>query len=439
MHKTIVVALREYRSAVKTKAFLLGLIMMPIMFGGAIIVQALLRNNADTSDKRVAIADYTGQLFEAAAAAAKARNDNFIYAGEGSERKQIQPRYVLEKVDPGANDSVRMSLALSERVRKKDILAFVIIEPGALQPGENAGRGAINYYSESPTYNQIQQWIAGPLNERIQFLRLQAANLDPIVVREATRRVAVGNLGLVKVDAAGNPIMAAETNMLANIFVPIGLMMLMFMVVMGTATPLMNTVLEEKMQRIAEVLMGSVPPFQLMLGKLLGTVGVSLTIAAVYLLGAFAALERTGYSQYFPWHLLSWFMVFQTLAVLMFGSIFVAIGAAVTDLKEAQSMMTPVMLLMMAPMFVWFNVVSEPNSSIALTMSLFPTATPMLMLVRQAVPPGIPLWQPMVGIVVVLCTTGLCIFAAGRIFRVGILMQGKGAKISELARWAFRG
>jgi ABC-type Na+ efflux pump permease subunit len=439
MRKTIVVALREYRSAVKTKAFLLGLVMMPIMFGGAILVQALLRNNADTSDKRVAVVDYTGQLFEAVDAAAKVRNDNLIYEGEGAARKQIQPRYIIEKVDAGTNDSVRMSLALSERVRKKDILAFVIIEQAALDPGQSAGRGAINYHSESPTYNQIQQWIAGPLNERIQLLRMQAANLDPGIVREATRRVAVGNLGLVEVDAAGNPIRAAESNMLANIFVPIGLMMLMFMVVMGTATPLMNTVLEEKMQRIAEVLLGSVPPFQLMLGKLLGTVAVSLTIAVVYLAGAFAALERTGYSQYFPWHLLAWFIVFQTLAVLMFGSIFIAIGAAVTDLKEAQSMMTPVMLLMMAPMFVWFNVVNEPNSSIALTMSLFPTATPMLMLVRQAVPPGIPLWQPLIGIGTVLFTTMLCVFAAGRIFRVGILMQGKGARIAELVRWAIRG
>jgi ABC-type Na+ efflux pump permease subunit len=439
MRKTIVVALREYQTAVKTKAFLLGLLMMPLMFGGGILAQALLRNNADITDKRVAIVDYTGRLFEAVDAAARARNENFIYDGEGESRKQTAPRYMLEKVDPGENDSQRMSAVLSERVRKKDILAFVIVEPTALNGGDNPAANAIRYHSQSPTYNQIQQWISGPLNERIQQLRLEEANLDPRIVRAATRRVGVGNLGLVEVDAAGNPIKAAETNMLANIFVPIGLMLLMFMIVMGTATPLMNTILEEKMQRIAEVLLGSVPPFQLMLGKLLGTVAVSLTIATVYLVGAFAALDWSGYSDYFPWHLLWWFVVFQTLAVLMFGSIFIAIGAAVTDFKEAQSMMTPVMLLMMAPMFVWFNVVQEPNSTIALAMSLFPPATPMLMVVRQAVPPGIPLWQPIAGIAVVLVATLVCVFAAGRVFRVGILMQGKGARVSELLRWAIRG
>src|SRR5262245_10715780 len=83
MRKTIVVALREYQAAVKTKAFLIGLLMMPIMFGGGILVQALLRNNADTRDKHVAIVDYTGQLFDAVATAAGFRNENFIYEGEG--------------------------------------------------------------------------------------------------------------------------------------------------------------------------------------------------------------------------------------------------------------------------------------------------------------------------------------------------------------------
>jgi ABC-2 type transport system permease protein len=193
------------------------------------------------------------------------------------------------------------------------------------------------------------------------------------------------------------------------------------------------------MQRIAEVLLGSIPPFQLMLGKLMGSVAVSLTMVAVYLTGAFVALDRSGYGQYFPMQLVLWFVVFQVLAVVMFGSIFIAIGAAVSDLKEAQSMMTPVILLLVFPMFVWLNVVREPNSSFALGMSLFPPATPMLMVVRQAVPPGIPTWQPLVGITAVLLTTLLCVIAAGRIFRVAILMQGKGAKVADMLRWAIRG
>ena len=99
----------------------------------------------------------------------------------------------------------------------------------------------------------------------------------------------------------------------------------------------------------------------------------------------------------------------------------------------------PVMLLICIPMFVWLNVIREPNSSFATGISLFPFATPMLMLGRQAVPPGIPMWQPILGVCLVLLTTTLCVYAAGRIFRVGILMQGKGANIGQVLKWVFRG
>src|SRR5262249_28735174 len=162
------------------------------------------------------------------------------------------------------------------------------------------------------------------------------------IVREVTQRVGVNNLGLVKMGESGDIIEAQQANVPASILVPFALVFLMFMVVMATATPLMNIILEEKTHRISEVLLGSIPPFQLLLGQLLGIVGVSLTMAAVYLAGGYAAINRAGYAEYFPWNLIGWFLVYMVLAVLIYGSIFIAIGAAVTDMKEAQSLMTPV-------------------------------------------------------------------------------------------------
>src|SRR5215471_12078132 len=120
MRKAIVVALRDYQAAVRTKAFLIGLLMMPLMFGGGILVQVVFRNNSDVRDKRLAVVDYTGQLFDGLTRAADIRNQTLIYEGEGTARKQIQPRYILEKADPGTNDAAHMSLALSDRVRKKE-------------------------------------------------------------------------------------------------------------------------------------------------------------------------------------------------------------------------------------------------------------------------------------------------------------------------------
>jgi len=442
MRRMIVVAVREYQAAVKTKAFIISLVLMPVMMGGSIVVQVLMRDKVDIKDKRIAVLDYSGQLSDAATAAAQARNEEGIFEGEGAARKQVKPRFLLQDVEPTSDDPAQVRLALSERVRKNesnDIMAFVVIGPDVIKPGDDPSRAAIDYHSNSPTYDDIQNWIAAPLNERIQQLRLQAANLDAKVVTEATRRIPVGNLGLVSRDKAGNITKAEQTNKIANVIVPLGLMMLMFMVVMIGASPLVQSVLEEKTLRIAEVLLGSIPPFQLMMGKLLGMVGVSLTIATVYLAGMFYALWQADYGQFFPAHVVWWFAFFQALAVLMYGAIFIAIGAAVSDQKEAQNLMTPVMLLVVAPMFVWINVVREPSASLSLALSLFPPATPMLMVMRQAIPPGIPIWQPLLGAALVILATLLCVFAAGRIFRVGILMQGKGAKVGEMMRWVFRG
>jgi ABC-2 type transport system permease protein len=217
------------------------------------------------------------------------------------------------------------------------------------------------------------------------------------------------------------------------------LTMLMFLVVMVGATPLMQGIIEEKMQRIAEVLLGSVRPFELMMGKLLGMMAVSLTLAAVYLGGAYWVLAYYHYTEYLPGELLAWFLVYQVLAVLMYGSLFIAIGAACSDAKETQTLMIPVVMLITFPLFTLRHVIQEPNSGFALVASLFPFATPMLMVTRLGLPPGIPWWQPVLGMVGVLATTLLCVYAAGRIFRVGILMQGKGAKLHDLARWVFRG
>jgi len=442
MRKMIVVALREYMAAVKSKAFLFSLVAMPVLWGGSIVVQMVLRDKVDIKDKKIAIVDYTHRLYDAVALAAQARNEHEIFDGEGAARKQTKPRYLFESVEPTGENQPQVRFALSERVRKADvgdIMAFVVIGPEVITPGADPALAAIDYHSNSPTYDDIQDWIVEPLNERIQQLRLQAAHLDAGIVEAATRRMPVANLGLVTRDAAGNISKAEQTNEIANMFVPLGLMMLMLMVVMIGASPLVQSVLEEKTLRIAEVLLGSVPPFQLMMGKLLGMVGVSLTIVTVYLVGAFYAIHQAGFGSFFPAHVIWWFVVFQALAVIMYGSLFIAAGAAVSDMKEAQSLITPIMVLAVSPMFLWINIVKEPTSSFALAMSLIPPATPMLMTIRQAAPPGIPAWQPALGILLVLLTTIACVFAAGRIFRVGILMQGKGAKLGEMMRWVFRG
>ncbi len=440
MRKIIVVAVREYQAAVRTKAFIISLVALPLIWGGSIAAQVLLRDKVDTRDKRIAILDMSGQVFDAVVSAAEKRNVESIYSGDGEARKQTAPRILISRIEPSSDDIATATFKLSERVRKNEFMAFVVIGPDVLESEPKyPDRATVGYHSNMPTYDDIQKWLREPINDRIRELRLRAAQLDPTVVAQVTRRVAVQNLGLVDKDAQGNISKAEKTNEMANIFVPMGMMMLMVMVIMVGASPLMQSVLEEKTLRIAEVLLGSVPPFQLMLGKLLGMVGVSLTIATVYLTAAFVAVNQAGFGHFFPGHIVWWFVVFQAFAVLMFGSLFISVGAAVSDIKEAQSLMTPLMIIIMAPLFIWLNVVKEPTSSMALFASLFPPATPMLMTLRMAVPPGVPLWQPVLGLGLMIASTLVFVFAAGRIFRVGILMQGKGAKVTEMLRWVLHG
>jgi ABC-2 type transport system permease protein len=246
--------------------------------------------------------------------------------------------------------------------------------------------------------------------------------------------------GLSERDSATGKIKEPKAvHQIARFAVPAGLVMLMFVIIMLTTQPAMQGTVEEKTQRIAEVLLGSVPPFQLMMGKLLGLLGVSLTVAAVYLGGALWAAHRFDFLEYLPGTLMAWYFLFQVLSVFMFGSIFLAIGAAASEIKETQTLVMPVMLLACIPMFILGSALEDPNNSLVVATSFFPTASPMLMVFRLATDPGPPLWQPVAAAFLVLAVTIGCVWAAGRIFRVGILMQGKGAKFTQMLQWVFRG
>src|SRR5207302_9637493 len=118
-----------------------------------------------------------------------------------------------------------------------------------------------------------------------------------------------------------------------------------------------------------------------------------------------AAAQAFDFSESVSPSLIAWFVLFQALAGLMYGSLFIAIGAACTDMKETQNLLWPVMLLATMPMFVLGTVLQEPNSRVVTGLSFFPFATPTLMIARLAVPPGIPWWQPVLGALLGLLTT----------------------------------
>ena len=213
--------------------------------------------------------------------------------------------------------------------------------------------------------------------------------------------------------------------------------MLMFMMIMSVAPTMLNNVLEEKMQKISEFLVSSISPFQLMLGKLLGAVGVGLTLSTIYLGAAFGLTQYFEISNSVPVSLYVWFVFFLLIALVIFGSIFSAIGAACSEIRDAQSLMTPVMLLVIIPVMCLGPIIDSPSSLFSKLISLFPPAPPMLMWSRIAIPPGPAIWDVVLATVLTVLFAILCVWAAGRIFRIGILSQGQAPSLAKLIGWVF--
>lgn len=456
MHKLLVVAKREYNAAVRTKAFLVSLFVMPILMGGGIGVQYLLKDRVDVREKRVAVVDRTpGQTMLASLEkAAEARKTSEVF--DPVSKRQIKPVFSVEGVAPSADDRAAIEqqrFDLSERVRSGELFGFFEIgssvaelpepsakPPGATPPATQPDPLVIRYQSNSPTYDQIHRWVKPIVETAVREQRFRTTGLPADKVRGVLEPVPLLIKGLAHRDVKTGEIREGkDENFAVSLMVPAALMILMFLLILVGSTPAMQGVVEEKMYKIAEMVLGSVRPFELMLGKVLGLMGVSLTLAAIYLCGAYWAANHYGVADLISPGILAWFLVYLVVAIIMYGSMFIAVGAACSDLQETQTMLWPVMLVAMLPLFIWVNVAREPASPFSLVVSLIPTATPMLMLLRLAVPPGVPWWQPTLGLFLMVLMTIACVYAAGRIFRVGILMQGKGASLRDLARWVVKG
>jgi ABC-2 type transport system permease protein len=215
---------------------------------------------------------------------------------------------------------------------------------------------------------------------------------------------------------------------------------MLFMLVVMSVPALMNNVLEEKMQKIAEVLISSVTPFELMMGKLLSAVCVSMTLGVLYVGTALAFVHNVDdippqvLTALNP-GILAWFTFFLLLALLIFGSMFSALGSACSELQDAQTLMMPAMILMMLPMFFLGPVIDNPGGPLATILSLIPPFTPLLLFLRMAIPPGVQWWELTLALVLTGAFTSVCVMGSAKIFRIGILSQGQTPTYRNLIGW----
>jgi len=432
------IARREYVAQVRTKGFVIGLVLAPVLFSGSGLAMYLLRNQVDLRERVVGVVDRSGICAEALAAAAEARNAAALRDPETGE--QIRPAYRIEIVDPGGEDPGALRLRLSDRVRAGELHAFVEIGEGVLHPRDDPPGAAVGFHAAKAAIDELREWVEQPINTRLRQARLAEAGVPPETVPDAFDWIRAEPMGLAALDERTGEIQpAGRINELQALLVPLALPALMLLLIMMGAVPLLNAVMEEKSQRIAEVVLGSVRPFQFMMGKVLGGVAVSLTAAATYMIAGVVALRWSGWSELVPYRVLPYFAVFVPLAIVMLGAFNAALGSACNDPSEAQSVMFPAMLPALFPMFVLVPVLREPESVFATALSLVPPFTPMLMVLRLAAQESLPHWQPLVGLGGVIAFALLTVWLGGRVFRVAILMQGTPPRFGNIVRWALRG
>jgi ABC-2 type transport system permease protein len=421
--KILAVAGAEIRALLRSKAFLVSVCIVPMLTITVNLLQRRMAGRADPTPREFAVIDPGDRYFAAIVQAAQARNAALDSA------RAATPRFIPRPVNP-AESLEPLRLALSDQIRQGSLFAFVEIQ------GE-PDREPLRYHSDHPAYDDLREWLEKVVDDAQRAERYRMARLDPALVDALSRHVKADSLGLYQRRATGQQATAAKQDVMRAVFVPmVPAFMLFFFVVLSTPQ-LMHAVLTEKMSRISEVLLGSVSPFELMAGKLLGSLTVSLLLVSVYAVSAVSAAARIGLASAIPLSLLGWFVCFLLLALLLYGSAFVAIGSACTDVKDAQNLMLPIMLPLTVPLMLSAAVVESPSSSLAVALSLFPLSAPIVMLLRVGLHPSPPLWQVVLSALLTLATTVGCIWAAGRIFRIGLLSQGKSASFRQMARWIF--
>lgn len=435
------VAVSEFRRVVWTRSFLIGLVLPIVLYGGLFAIMIWMEGKTDLTDQRVVVIDRSGIVFGELAARADERNADIAATAE--DGRASAPRYLLEAREaPGtAAELDDLLLELAAEVRAGDLFAFVVIGPEiALPHGEASGDGEerfIHYFSNSPTSLDLPRWLRQSVEGIVETKRFVEAGLEEDRVRTLLRHAAFERFRLPERGDDGAVASARDREEFA-ILVPMGLVLLLFISVQMATPVLLNSVVEEKMQRIAEVLLSSVSPLELFAGKLLGGAAVGLTFSLTYLFTLAIAVLQFGDSGYLPPALYGWFVIFLVLSLLGFGALFAAVSALCQDLKDAQNYAGAIVVVLMVPMFLAIVSIQAPTSTVVTTLSMVPPFSPSLMMMRLAIPPGPAFWQVGVSILASLAFALLAVWLAARIFRIGILSYGKTPSFREIIRWLGR-
>lgn len=419
MRRIGTVAWREFRHTALTKAFIIGAVVLPlVMFAVIPLIPMLTRSTPKPLTGRVAVIDPQGGVaaaFETAllskeAAAPHDREDPF----GGTVDVQVKVEHIAEA---GRETALRKDVADGE------LAALVVVARD--DKGEKAE--VLVPSASSPKHTRR---IESAAREAVVRARVAGAGEDYDRLRELMRSERVDTS---RISPKGD---AARESTELRMLVPAGFMFLLWIAVFTSANYLLTSTIEEKSNRVMEVLLSAVSPMELLCGKLVGQAAVSTVMLAMYGGVALSGLGAVAMLDVVPPSHIVWLVVWFPIAYFMVAAIMASIGSAVSDLREAQSLVGPAMLALMVPLMLWLPIVENPNGPLAVAFSFIPPASPFVNVLRlTAANEPVPVWQSLLAVLVAIASVAALLWAGARIFRVGVLMQGKTPTPRELLRW----
>jgi ABC-2 type transport system permease protein len=403
---------REYVERVRTKGFLIGTILGPLLMSGLMIVPVLVARSGGKL-LSVTVLDRTGAVGPAVEKALReARFDD-------------KPRFDVREAT--AAPAAEQEAALREAVLAGKLDGFVDL------PADSVEKGTASYFGRNVSNRLDLRTLQRAVNEVLVATRLAGAGLDAARVKELTREL---DLRTVRLSTTGE----REDRGTAMLFAIILLMILYTSIIMWGQVVMTSTI-EEKTSRVVEVIGSGIGPSTLLAGKLLGVGGAGLTQFLIWALSLFGvSLAMAGpfagtlpMPEVTPLVLVS-FVLFFVLGFLFYAALYAAIGSAVNTVQEAQNFVFPLLMPLILAMVCFPTVLESPEGPLAVTMSMIPGISPLIMFLRIVVLTP-PTWQIVLSIVLLVLGLLAAVWLAARIYRVGILMYGKKPTFPELVKW----
>lgn len=447
MNKISVIIKREYFTRVRKKSFIIMTILAPIIMAAIIILPTVLMMSDGGDHKKIAVVEEKSDLFK----------------GVLKDRDDIEFVYVEDK----SLEEIKSSLNTSE------YYGILYISPELINTPN-----AIELISKQQPPMGMLEYIEGSLEKEIERQKLLAYNIDSLddIMKAVETNV---SLQTITIGSGGEE---KKTSTGISMALTYGLGFLMYMLIFIFGSQVMRGVIEEKTSRVVEVIISSVKPYQLMMGKIIGIALVGLTQFLIWIIlmtatvivlknnllpdteittitqtvsqnlmddqtGAegttqaaalspeafkYAAIMESAMNQ--PWVLiLICFVFYFVTGYLLYSSIFAAIGSAVDSETETQQFMLPVTIPIILALMVAMGTMSNPESSLSFWFSIIPLTSPIVMMAR--IPFGVPYWQLGLSMVLMLVTFIGFVWMGAKVYRVGILMYGKKASWKEMWKW----